>query len=91
MWKQIVGDKILIDDLKNVDKSAFNRLQDQYPDGGPELDKAVMMYFDNTMQQVKYIRQGMDIALGGKLNSIAYLPLTDFIDRINGMPDYTID
>ena len=51
-----MGDKILIDDLKNVDKSAFNRLQDQYPHGGPELDKAVMMYFDNTMQQVKYIR-----------------------------------
>ena len=49
------------------------------------------MYFDNTSEQVMHIRKGMDFVLGGKLNAIAYLPLKNFSERINGSPDYSIE
>jgi len=32
----------------------------------------------------------MDIVLGGKLNAIAYMPMKNFVERINGMPDFKI-
>ena len=41
VWKQIVGDKIVIDDLMKIDQSAYQCLREKHPDGGPELDKAV--------------------------------------------------
>ena len=91
VWKQIVGDKILIEDLMKIDQSAYHRLIAQFPNGGPELDKAVSMYFDQTREQVESIRKGMDLVLGGKLNAIAYMPLKNFSERINGMPDFKIE
>ena len=52
VWKQIVSDKIDIEDLKNIDRNTYIRLRDQYPmnednpdEENVELDRAVKTYF----------------------------------------------
>ena len=50
VWKQIVGDKIVIDDLKNIDHQAYVCLREQYTEDCLESDKAVLNYFSKTRQ-----------------------------------------
>ena len=95
VWKQILGDKLCIEDVLEVDEEAYHLLRsltsDETGADNPKLDKAVKNYFAKYNPQVKAINEGMNIVLKDKLNVIAYLPLTKFIERICGLPTVEIE
>ena len=96
VWKQILGDKLLIQDVLEVDEQAYLLLSSQNPSDesgaeNPKLDKAVNSYFAKYKPQVEAIKKGMNEVLKGKLNVIAYLPLSNFEERICGRPTVEIE
>ena len=82
--------------MLEVDEQAYHLLSsqnasDEMGADNPKLEKAVKSYFAKYNPQVKAINEGMNEVLKGKLNVIAYLPLSNFEERICGRPTVEIE
>lgn len=95
VWKQIIGDKILKEDLRNIDEPFYLQLGEKYqPEEGktdddiPKVQQEIASYFAKFERQTKAIREGMNKVFGGKLDVIAYLPLEYIQLRICGRPSF---
>ena len=79
----VLGDKLTLADLLQIDESKYHELQGMYPSPdeddldapNPPLDRALEEYFQVYQEQTNAIRCGMNEVLDGKLDVIAYLPL----------------
>ena len=81
--------------MLEIDEQAYHLLSshltsDETGADNPKLEKAIKSYFAKYNPQVKAINEGMNTVLKDKLNVIAYLPLSKFVDRICGLPTVEI-
>lgn len=95
VWKQIIGDKILKEDLRTIDEPFYIQLGEKYqPEEGKtdddiiKVQQEIASYFAKFERQTKAIREGMNKVFGGKLDVIAYLPLEYIQLRICGRPSF---
>ena len=94
-WKQVLGHKLLAEDIGELDQQAFDKLRSEH-DCEPSkpclnLQKQIEVFFEAYRAGTDLVRSGMDQALGHKLHVIAYLPIKQVQDRIRGQSIISVE